>query len=138
MRKMTEHYIVNSDHWSTYFCQRLMCLSLQVRQLILPWFIGGTTVVDLMTDTITVKNVLLNFLAVSVLVEADNMLSWLSSMIHLHMISDLIQTQLPLTQHYVTCSTITKCHKIVYNGLQDSCTQTNTKYYVFQSTSSQL
>lgn len=58
-------------------CFRVIQFSLRLRQLVLPWFIGTATIGVILTESFEPKNILLNFLAVSFLIEADKMLAHL-------------------------------------------------------------
>lgn len=57
------------------FTQKILRLSLRLRQIVLPWSISIATIGVLLSDSLSTKNILLNFLAVTFLVEADNMLA---------------------------------------------------------------
>lgn len=55
--------------------QKLIRLSLRIRQIVLPWFVGAVIIAVLLTDSLAGSDILLNFLAICFLFEADNMLA---------------------------------------------------------------
>lgn len=66
---------IYNDIFSNSIPLKIIRVSLRIRQLVLPWTVGAATISVMLTDNLSAKNVLLNFLAVCFLVESDNMLS---------------------------------------------------------------
>ena len=65
--------VISSSNQSMQITFHIIRLSLRIRQIVLPWFIGSATVSVLLTNSFSATNVVLNFLAVSFFVEADKM-----------------------------------------------------------------
>lgn len=57
------------------FTVKTIRLSLRIRQIVLPWFIASATISVLLTDSLSTKNIVLNFLAISFIVDASKMLA---------------------------------------------------------------
>lgn len=54
---------------------KMIRMSLRIRQVVLPWSIALATIGVLLADSLSTRNILLNFMAVTFLVQADNALT---------------------------------------------------------------